>query len=489
LVFSLVSVLASRLLAETVFLPVASNEPGRYSSHWRTSLDVFLPPRAGVPAEAEVPLELRFLEPGLPPVSWETTLRPGATLSIEDLAAAFAVVGTGAVQVEVDAAWTPLVFARIFDEDADGGTKGQGVPGVPERALLRAGEQAVVLELSGPFSERKNFRINLGWYQHEPGRVHFDYYDGNSVHRWIETHDYPAQNLDPIVETWTAETFDVAFVIVRVESGSGTGYFSIVDNRTNDASFRLFKRIGDKWEAGRVVLPVIAKEVGGDRGSYWNTKLEKYAPGEQTSGDDSFSVVNWFFRSTDAPTSYVTYSSRGIMLGGALPPVDGLGTLLYEFDPAFDLVTFARVFHTLPSGGTLGQTVSGVRLDELVWPGESAGVVGGGDGEAFRTNFGWFQYEAGTVRFTIREADGTIVRDEAVVLPVGHFQNRGLLGEPLDGHRSVVATVESGAGIGYASIVDNRSNDAVFRLVQKIEPVGETMTAKPPSATAARHPR
>ena len=85
--------------AEQVVLPVVSHQGGLNGSSWRTAVDVLVAPRAD---DSAIRLEIRFMVPPETPATWVRWVKPGATLSFDDLGEELGVLGTAALQVEAE---------------------------------------------------------------------------------------------------------------------------------------------------------------------------------------------------------------------------------------------------------------------------------------------------------------------------------------------------------------------------------------------------
>ncbi len=220
--------------------------------------------------------------------------------------------------------------------------------------------------------------------------------------------------------------------------------------------------------APRLFLPAVAHATGAN-GTDYVTDVYLFNRGNQSqtaslvftpSGQDgwsSFAAVNVEL----APQQAVTLSD----IVGHTMETTGTGNLDIVGDPNALIVT-SRTYTTAPSGGTYGQSIPSVKTDD---------AAGGGDPALFeelpalrsdadyRTNLGFSEVSGsgGAVRATFYDALGAqLGQNDWTIVPFQHTQT--LVTFP--GLARAALQVLSGEAriVGYASVVDNHSGDAVY---------------------------
>lgn len=179
----------------------------------------------------------------------------------------------------------------------------------------------------------------------------------------------------------------------------------------------------------------------------------------------------------------VTIPAGGsVMLDDVLAGHRGLastfGALLIGGNQPFAVTS--RAYSMSPAGDTVGQTVRPAAnfLDSSLAPGNSAAgntayLPGLVQNANFRTNLGLVAANAGggeplIVRFTLRGANGVVAGSRDIVIPAGavtqmQFPLRDVAAGTFDIAGAEVR-IQSGSGsvVPYASIIDNRTADAVY---------------------------
>lgn len=148
---------------------------------------------------------------------------------------------------------------------------------------------------------------------------------------------------------------------------------------------------------------------------------------------------------------------------------DARGTLLIAPFQGPGMVAAARVYNETPAG-TYGQTVPPLAPVELLQDGERGLLTGLMRTDAYRTNAGFSSFGPALARLRLRmlDAAGALLAEMPFEVEPGVnrqiddvFAALGLTGEvPLA--RLEVLMEENGPVYAYASVVDNRSGDAIF---------------------------
>ncbi|HVR43131.1 MAG TPA: proprotein convertase P-domain-containing protein [Thermoanaerobaculia bacterium] len=193
--------------------------------------------------------------------------------------------------------------------------------------------------------------------------------------------------------------------------------------------------------AGHAEVTVLFTPSGGDGAAAFAAFGLSIAPGQQVALDD---VVGADFRS------------------------DGLGNLEIRGDTA-DLVVTSRTYNAAPDG-TYGQFVPSASLGEAASAGgEPLHLTQLRNDSQFRSNLGLSEVagSSAVVGWVVIDAEGRPIDEgSAVLAPWSHLQVPLLGGEGGQAHSraraEIVVTGGEGRVVGYGSVVDNRTGDAIF---------------------------
>jgi hypothetical protein len=225
---------------QTWLVPAAASAPGVGTSNWKTQIVVTNPTGAARLAR------IFFVERGDP---WPGellgnphTIPAGGSLAIDDPLADLNPT-TGLLYVIVDGEGTP-VTTRTYNLAADGGTFGQGIPGILLDDTTRSDRLILPMLLSDP----DRFRTNVGIVQTSAGsiavRVQLHDTDGTV----LGTKGYASTSgflqINNVLDSMgIAETIvDGGWISVDLIAGSPaywTAYASIVDSSTDDPTYIL----------------------------------------------------------------------------------------------------------------------------------------------------------------------------------------------------------------------------------------------------------
>ncbi len=227
--------------------------------------------------------------------------------------------------------------------------------------------------------------------------------------------------------------------------------------------------------AAQVLWIPAAAHVGGYAGTNWRTDVELRNPG----GAPARVRIEAFARSASGAdpveTSVTVPANAAVRLPDILASrfgMDGVAALrLTPLDGA--VLATSRTYNETPDG-TYGQFVPAVPETAAFGPGETAELIGlsqsaSGD-EGYRTNLGIVETSGcGTVvTVALHDASGTETgRFDQALGPYGSVQidrvfRRGSPGAVEDGFITVTVGTDCGAVVPYASVVDNRTGDAIL---------------------------
>lgn len=226
--------------SQTWLVPAAASAPGVGTSNWKTQIVVTNPT-----SEVRV-ARVFFVEKG---ASWPGSsltepysIPAGGSLSIDDPLGALNPT-SGLLYVTVDGEGMP-VTTRTYNLAADGGTFGQGIPGI----LLNTAEPAQILILPMLLSDPARYRTNLGLVQTSAGtmaaRVQLHAPDGTVLAtKGYGTAAAFTQINNLLDDMGIGNTVvDGGWISVELIGGSPaywTAYASIVDGSTDDPTYIL----------------------------------------------------------------------------------------------------------------------------------------------------------------------------------------------------------------------------------------------------------
>jgi PKD repeat protein len=223
--------------------------------------------------------------------------------------------------------------------------------------------------------------------------------------------------------------------------------------------------------AYRTLVPVAAQTPGAGNTS-WRTELNVFNAGSQAA-----SIVLAYIPSGGGnaitrslvlgPKQSKTYTNSLLDL---FDIASGAGALTLEATSAggsADLRVTSRTFTTGPDG-TYGQAVPDVRPDALQ---QTLYVTGITSTDAYRTNIGLVNRETTpvNVNLTLYNAIGNTLATRNVTIAAGSFQQSGLAayfpvveGGSYEVLTMKIAAASQSAVSGYASVVDNRTQDPIY---------------------------
>jgi hypothetical protein len=381
-----------------------------------------------------------------------------------DLVGQLGLQTSGNLRVETD---QPFVFtARIFNQAANG-TFGQFMDGYAESDGLGQGEEAYLPQLV----QNGQFRANIGAANMGtgPAEVRFTLYRWNGTVVGSFTLNLPPggwdQDSEPFRRRFGLNNLDEGYAVARVISGSRVVvYGSVVDNRTNDATTipmnqpNFTKAVHEYWVPAAV-------HAAGAQGSQWRTDLGALNVGSGSSGID----ITLFTSSavwTSQATSPMQTGWHAIFadLVGQMGLEDSGHLMLTTSQP---FIFTSRIFNQA-ANGTFGQFMDSYTTTDGLGAGQEAFLPQLAQNADFRANVGAANMGATTaqVRFTLHRRNGSEVGSFTLGIPPHQWRQDG---EPfrrrfgvnnLDAGYVTVRVMSGSGVVAYASVVDNRTNDA-----------------------------
>jgi hypothetical protein len=224
-------------------VPVVGSVIGANESFFRTSLQMTNPEGTG-----SIAGKLVFHPAGQPASASDPSLAysigPRQTVSYPDVIAALGASGIGSLDVFSDGGTPPVVAARVFDDQGSAGTSGLSEEAVPLTAALDFFSQSLI-----PIpADLANYRINVGVRTLTTTTLTVRTYNAagtlvksreNIVYAANEFRQGTAAELAGFGAGETLPPGGSIRVAVTSFPGEAIVYSSVIDNRTNDSTYRL----------------------------------------------------------------------------------------------------------------------------------------------------------------------------------------------------------------------------------------------------------
>jgi len=366
-----------------------------------------------------------------------------------------------------------LVTSRTYNTGGASGTYGQFIGMARASDAIGVGDPPLILL---QLADNVDYRANLGFSEvaGSQATVAVRIHDGATGDQLGSTGQFtvaPFSNtqVNRVLTELGISSSDSAFATVEVTGGNGRviTYASVVDNSTGDA---ICVPGEHPRQADQLVLPIVAK-VAGEEGTNWVTDVRAYNAG-QTQLDLTFE-----FRPQLGSAGSTLTATATIAPGQMLASNDVLATLfgledasgslrLAAAEPA-SLVVTSRTYNQTEDG-TYGQFIGGATTG--FGPSDSVVVIHLDKNDAYRANVGMCEVGGGTaqVRYVLKSATGSTLGVGSLIL--GAYQVKQVndiyedLGVAASDNTRVEFFMDSGNGAytAYASIIDNRSGDAIF---------------------------
>jgi len=363
-----------------------------------------------------------------------------------------------------------VVTSRTYN-DAETGTYGQHVPGIPAAEAVGPGEEVRLIQLTA----NDRYRTNVGFASLTAEFTTIDVElfgsDGHSVGSGSWTlAPYGYNQVTDIVDAVGGAPVDDAYAIV----GSSTPgaryltYASVIDNRTGDPVLVL--PVPSVDASASLTIPAAAA-VAGAAGTNWRTDLEVHNPGSVQS---SYTVALLPSGQPNPDPLEETFSlAPGLCARypDILADVFGFtGTAALRMTPSPGEVMVTSRTYNLTPDGTYGQFIAGVAAGRSILAGDEVRLVGLTQDPSYRTNIGFASASAFPIQveLSLYDGDGTLLGVLTTELAAnGYWQVNNAFNQvgadALGDGYAVVRTDTLGAAFfAYASRIDNRSGDPVY---------------------------
>jgi len=214
-----------------------------------------------------------------------------------------------------------------------------------------------------------------------------------------------------------------------------------------------------------------AAHVGGAENTAWRTNLSVFNPGTSAVtlalklliSDQDNSAAACVGAGTVEPGASVSLDDLVSSVFGVNPGVGGVAV----YSGGREIVATSRTYNQV-TAGTYGQAIPARTTADAATDGEVANLIQLYQNTAYRTNIGLLNLggEAVTARIDLYDSDGTLLGTRSFNLPpFGHHQENRIFTSVTAlkvGNGRAEVRFTGGAGIAYASVVDNRTGDPTF---------------------------
>lgn len=368
---------------------------------------------------------------------------------------------------------TSFASSRTFASGISG-TYGQFIPAIPYSQFIGRGDGFLSLQ---QIAQSALYRTNFGLVEAsgEPATVQVSVF-GDTGQR-VGDFDIALQAGEHMqlgaLLAQRGLSVDDGRIEVAVTSSSGkvTAYASVLDNRTNDPMF-ILPVDPSKLAATRYILPGLADlDSGGTTG--WRSDVRIFNAADAST--DATLTYHPQGNPTDQLAIKTTLAPRETLsINGALQSLfnvaNGSGSLVITTPERSRLVATARTYFQT-GNGTYGQFIPAVTAEEGVGAHERAlQLLQVEESDRFRTNIGIVELTGKpvTVEISVFTPDAKASAFTQVELQANEYRQFDRLlrsfGLPSTYNARVTLKVVSGGGriSGYASLVDNGTNDGTY---------------------------
>jgi hypothetical protein len=456
---AIVKVTDPSALGRDLYTAAAAHTQGAYGTSWRTDGMVLNP------TESEVCHRLYYYPAGVETLCEARCLSGGAARRYTDIVGTVCgVEGDTAGGLRLHADGDILMTTRTYTEREDGGTYGQFMEAVEAGRGFWPGDTGHLIGLK----QNADYRTNIGFYEIAGRETQVVLRIYNSFNALLLTSSFilpPSGWLQVGLAELGIAGLDVGRAEVEAMSGGAVlSYASVVDNRTGDAIAIASQRILT-GSVNHHMLAAVAHTPGA-HSTFWLTdlwllfvgnpiiKLRYQTPSNSYEAD--------FTLGQSAPGEIQN------VVGSLFPNAgDGAGSL--HLDEAYRIIALSRTYNNSVDG-TYGQFIPAKGGKQLMSLAEPRWLLQLQCNTNYRTNIGFSEYEGKETRVSLRlfDLNGVLLGQSQYTVPAN--QNLqindifGALGASC-AHAGAYARVEvlsGGALYPYASVVDNRTGDAIF---------------------------
>lgn len=365
-----------------------------------------------------------------------------------------------------------LITSRTYNDQGSAGTYGQFIPGYKEEDGIATNEKAYLIGIRNDSS----FRTNFGFSEiaGKETRVKMTFYSNNgsslgSKEFTIPPYSWYQQNVADV------SSIQRGFATVEVISGGKVlSYISIADNQTSDAIFVFHQKLSQVQNKKHQLVPVIARAKGGYE-TNWKSSLTLYnqASSNQSITLDFYTATSKYTKSLNlTANNQISYED---LISEVFSEVQGNVSGSLHLNSSQGLMISSRAYNDKGSDGTYGQFVPGWGEGSFLKANEVGYISQILSNSVFRTNMGFTEFEGKStnLKVEIYSSEGNKLAERNYMVDAfenlqvnGIFSDMGIAGDVSYSYAKI--TVLSGGSIfAYASVVDNKTGDAIFIPAKK----------------------
>ncbi len=282
--------------------------------------------------------------------------------------------------------------------------------------------------------------------------------------------------------SWTAASGAGWVTIGPAASGTGDGTISFSAGPNSGAARSSLLTVGAVAtvvvaQSGGVesaVVPAVASTAGA-LGSFFKTGVQLHNPtNAPISGELTYHPAGASAESEDPSLFYEIGPRATVYFPDVLPAMQqsGLGSLdVIPRTGGFPVSTI-RIFNDAGDAGTTGMTEELFRPDEALEQGRTGVLIAPPEPARARFNVGVRSLLYGaTIRFTVRDANGTVRTTGTKVYPPAYFEQQSaeaFLGTALLANDTVAFEVTAGSAILYGATTDNTTQDPSLQFARPL---------------------
>jgi len=457
----------------TYVIPATAKAAGVNNTNWLTDMMVFNPGGTAVNAYAYY---LEAEQDNSAARGVEMGLGGSKFVKISDLVSRmFGLANTsGALLL---ASPQPLeITSRTYNDQGSAGTFGQFIPAFPLADVLTDTRNGTLLHLS----KTSHFRTNIGGVNllGAPLTLSVALYaeDGTLIGTAPYTlKPYEQFQTSAFIDQFTSQDVNDAYAVASSSTAGArfTVYASVVDNITGDPMFVPPQKTADVLNQTHQIIATVARAKGGF-GSNWRSDLRLFNPFSAQTVTLTLVTGNGTFSATVHMGASRLVAENDVittLFPGAAG--DTAGSLQIQSDQG--IMATSRTYNDQGAAGTYGQFIPLRSAPGLTVSGATWQVLQLAANADFRCNIGFSDYGGGgaQVQVKIYDVNHSILAFKTYSIPPSGntqissiFQDMGITAEQ-DSSMADIKVLSDGPVYGYASVVDNRSNDAIFVPAQQ----------------------
>jgi Abnormal spindle-like microcephaly-assoc'd, ASPM-SPD-2-Hydin/Pregnancy-associated plasma protein-A len=264
-------------------------------------------------------------------------------------------------------------------------------------------------------------------------------------------------------------------------TGTGNGGLSVAVGPNSGPPRSATVAIGDAsvailqtGAAELFVVPAVASTQGA-LGSYFKTGVQLHnASGTAITGTLIFHEAGAPGTPEDPSLSYELALGQTVEFADLLPALlqSGLGSVDLVPRTGSAPIATVRIFNDAGDAGTTGMTEELLRTGEALEAGEKGVLIAPPEPSRARFNIGVRSLAFGaTIRFTVRDAEGTVRTSGAKFYPPSYFAQQtaeSFLGIALLANDTITFEVDAGSAIVYGATTDNTTQDPSLQFARAL---------------------